>query len=279
MTSTSVLTHTHFLQRDKLYDHEKPYSLRFTAPPGLARANIKLDKRDIIVNDIRPKKKSLSLESNGCFIWDFDTGLSYDDFDDKTKVKDVYLAEVAEGLRKKLGAEKVQIFEHTLRKRHAEFPISTGEPYAFNQPTSIAHVDTTIPWCHAMARQLNPRDESVTDCRIQCVNIWKPLRGPVQDWPLALCDPNSVRSDYDLEPCDLVYPDYVVENRQVYHSDNLQWFYISEQRENEAWVFMQTDTGRSDWTVAHTAFPLPNAPKNAAPRESIEVRALVYYEQ
>ncbi|KAK3673346.1 hypothetical protein LTR78_006892 [Recurvomyces mirabilis] len=167
MTSTSVLTHTHFLQRDKLYDHEKPYSLRFTAPPGLARANIKLDKRDIIVNDIRPKKKSLSLESNGCFIWDFDTGLSYDDFDDKTKVKDVYLAEVAEGLRKKLGAEKVQIFEHTSSSIFRSFASDT-QNFRYRQasrmhlisrlpsPTLIQRYRGAMLWPASSTRETNP---------------------------------------------------------------------------------------------------------------------------
>lgn len=79
-------------------------------------------------------------------------------------------------------------------------------------------------------------------------SIWKPLRGPVKDWPLALCEPGTLHSDRDLEPCDLVYPDYVVENRQVYHSDQLKWFYLSDQQEDEAWVFVQTDTARSEWT-------------------------------
>lgn len=85
-------------------------------------------------------------------------------------------------------------------------------------------------------------------CSHTCLSVWKPLRGPVADWPLALCEPASIRSDIDLEPCDLVYPDYVVENRQVYYSDKLRWFYLSDQMGDEAWVFVQTDTARSDWT-------------------------------
>jgi hypothetical protein len=39
-----------------------------------------------------------------------------------------------------------------------------------------------------------------------------------------------------------VYPDYVVENRQVYHSTNFDWFYISDQQPHEAWVFLQSDS-------------------------------------
>ena len=139
-------------------------------------------------------------------------------------------------------------------------------------------------------------------------SVWKPIRGPIESWPLALCEPSSLQEG-DLEPCDLVYPDYVVENRQIYHSDKHKWFYLSAQRDDEAWVFLQTDSARSDWTgklaptttpcrpvvlpvrlrarhheltdhqtVAHTSFPISGAQADAAPRESIEVRALVYYD-
>lgn len=73
-------------------------------------------------------------------------------------------------------------------------------------------------------------------------SFWKPLSGPVKDWPLALCSPRTVKPERDFEPCDLVYPDYVVENRQVYHSTDYDWFYVSDQRPHEAWVFLQSDT-------------------------------------
>lgn len=60
-----------------------------------------------------------------------------------------------------------------------------------------------------------------------------------------MCDPQTVNIDQDLEPCDLVYPDYVVENRQVYFSEAFKWFYLSDQQPNEAWVFLQSDTDSS----------------------------------
>ena len=143
-----------------MYEEEKPYSLRFTAPDGFPRANIKLDRHDLHIHDIRSKKAGLSLEKDGCFVWNLHSRMRYDDFSDEAKVREVYLTEVADGLRARLGADRVQIFEHTvgshskarcstsfyllyiaqIRKRHNKFPISTGEPYDYNQPTSIAHV-------------------------------------------------------------------------------------------------------------------------------------------
>lgn len=274
----NVQTYTHFLRRDPLYATEKPYSLRLTPPTGFPRTNIKLEKRDIKIRNIRGPGSKPSFEEDGCSLLDLRTEMQHADFDDEEKIKEIYLKEVANCLKTFLGAQHVQIFEHTVRKRHDIFPISTGQPYKYNQPTSIAHVDTTLSWALAMARQLNPdRIEKILKHRVQCVNFWKPLSGPVKDWPLALCSPRTVKPERDFEPCDLVYPDYVVENRQVYHSTDYDWFYVSDQRPHEAWVFLQSDTETETKPVMHTSFPLAGADSPIPPRESIEARALVYY--
>ncbi|OMP83096.1 hypothetical protein BK809_0004477 [Diplodia seriata] len=269
-----VQTHTHFLQRDALYDEEKPYSLRYTPPAGFPRANIKLERHGIRVRDVRPAKDDLSFERDGFEVIDFSSQMKYQDWDDDSKIKSVYLREVADRLRKALGACHVQIFEHTVGM--------------------APNIDTTVPWALNMVRSLNPeKAEEIIKHRIQCVkwvipinwpgavltkvSVWKPLVGPVRDWPLAMCEPGTMDVHRDLEPCDLVYPDYVVENQQVYFSDAFRWLYLSDQQPNEAWIFLQSDTDPSGKPVAHTAFPMPSSHENTGPRESIEVRALVYY--
>ncbi|KAF2656294.1 putative CmcJ-like methyltransferase [Lophiostoma macrostomum CBS 122681] len=266
---------TNFLRHDALYEAEKPYSLRFEPPPNFASSNIKLENHPITVRNIRACQSPPKLTRNGFGIVPFHSRMGYDDFEDDELVKEVYLREAADLLRVLLGANKVQIFEHTVRKQHETFPISTGEAYRWNQPTSIAHVDTTVQWAVDMAAQLNSDQPDITAERIQCVNLWKPIKGPVQDWPLALCDPESVDLNRDLEPCDLVYPDYVVENRQLHWNEEQKWWYCDQQQVDEAWVFLQSDTASTTKPVPHTAFPVEGHVGEA--RESIEVRALLYY--
>ncbi|KAJ4415699.1 hypothetical protein N0V82_007192 [Gnomoniopsis sp. IMI 355080] len=167
-----LTTHTHFLKRLPLYLEEKPYSLRYTPPSGFPRANIEVERHEIQVEDIRPSLASLTLEKDGCEVLRLEESsrMQYADFDNDETIKAVYLHEVAEALCRRLpGAQRVQVFEHTVRRRHAAFPISTGEAYRWNQPTSIAHVDTTLPWALDMARKLNPGNEEVLQHRIQCV--------------------------------------------------------------------------------------------------------------
>lgn len=47
-------------------------------------------------------------------------------------------------LRSLLRVDKVKVCWHTTLKRHIDFLISTDEAYEYEQPTTIAHIDTTL---------------------------------------------------------------------------------------------------------------------------------------
>ena len=164
-----VQSNAYFLKRDELYEVEKPYSLRFAPLEGIPGANIKLENHSIDIHDVRGSR-SLSFLKDGFAVLDFDSKMKYEDFDDEKTVREIFLLEVADMLKSFLGAQHVQIFEHTIRKQHETFPISTGLPYRYNQPTSMAHVDTTVPWALNMAQQLNAdKAANLMRHRIQCV--------------------------------------------------------------------------------------------------------------
>lgn len=272
-------TTINFIQRDELYLEEKPYLLTYEAPQGFPRTNIKLDERVVAVEDIRGHENEFTINKNGFTIMQVNTKLSYEDFNDDALVKQVYLKEVAEALKSLLGASRVQVFEHIVRKRHPLFPISTGQPYLYNQPTSIAHIDTTPEWSSTMAERLNPpHDPPIVKHRYQCLNIWKPLKGPLRDWPLAVCDISTVDIN-DVHRGDLVHPNFVIENCQVNFNPNQKWHYISDQLPSEAWVFLQSDS-KNAWIkpgVPHSSFPHPSSQPDDLPRESIEVRCFAWY--
>ena len=78
--------------------------------------------------------------------------------------------------------------------------------------------------------------------RCQYVSIWKPLRGPLHDYPLAFCDFRSLDPRTDLEPQDIVDRDEVLENVHVYHRPRHNWYYLSAQQDFEALIFRQADT-------------------------------------
>lgn len=110
--------------------------------------------------------------------------------------------------------------------------------------------------------------------------MWKPLKGPLNDWPLALCDVSTLDPQADLEPADLLYPDMATENFQVYHRPNYEWYFLAPHDVSEAIVFLQADNGPGKRPgVPHCSLYNPAVPDGETPRESIEVRLLACFEQ
>lgn len=77
------------------------------------------------------------------------------------------------------------------------------------------------------------------------MSVWKPLRGPLNDWPLILCDNSTVDKHKDLAASDLLYPDRIAENCLVYDNPKFNWHYLSSQKTTEVIIFKQGDTLRT----------------------------------
>ena len=75
-------------------------------------------------------------------------------------------------------------------------------------------------------------------------SIWKPLRGPLKDWPLALCKRSSVDPGHDLELMDRVYPTNNEETVQVYHNEAQEWCFLSNQTPSEVLMFVGGDSDK-----------------------------------
>lgn len=109
------------------------------------------------------------------------------------------------------------------------------------------------------------------------MQVWRPIKTVLRD-PLALADAHSV-PDSDLVPAALIYPDREGETYAVKPNLNHRWYFKYAQRPDEP-LFIKcydsVDDGRAR-RIPHTAFSNP-AHDNEPPRESIEVRTLVFYD-
>ena len=72
-------------------------------------------------------------------------------------------------------------------------------------------------------------------------SVWKPLRGPLRDWPLTLCDVSSVQTEHLVE-ADIIYEDVVTENLQMHYDAAQRWYYLEDQEASELLVFRQTES-------------------------------------
>jgi hypothetical protein len=129
-------------------------------------------------------------------------------------------------------------------------------------------------------RDLLPAEEA--EARLQRrfieVNVWRPITGPVQSWPLALCDAQTLDMK-DFVASERRFPDRIGEIYAVKYNPRHRWFYFSQMAREEV-VFIKCFDSARDGRArlsAHSAFVDPTTPVDAPARESIEVRTLAFF--
>ena len=106
------------------------------------------------------------------------------DFWDDEEVRRVYYPEAERFIAEVTGASRVFIFDHLQRRRVPD--ISTVRAGGPRQPATRVHVDHTARSGPQRVRDLLPDEaEELLKGRVQVINLWRPIRGPLQDAPLA----------------------------------------------------------------------------------------------
>jgi hypothetical protein len=256
---------------------EKPRSLEYEPPPGVPRTTAVYRDHTVTIRDVRPVASSLSLERQGFQV--VTAASSVKDFSDEEAVRTRYYEETVSLLEELTDACRVVVFDHTIRRRIPGATDRTaGTP---RQPVPRVHNDYTVKSGPQRVRDLLGEDANdLLRRRFSVINVWRPIRAPIQDAPLAVADAQSVDSD-DLVATDLVYPDRTGEIYYVKFNPSHRWFYAPAMRRDEVMLikcFDSADDGRARF-VPHSAFVDPTTPADAPPRESIELRTLVFYDE
>ena len=76
-------------------------------------------------------------------------------------------------------------------------------------------------------------------------SVWRPITGPGQDCPLALCDFRTV-SDADLVKADVVFPHYCDEGYELNYSPAHRWFYKKGMSKDEVIIFKLDDNSEEE---------------------------------
>lgn len=253
----------------------KPVNYTFDPPPGVPRYSGEVDARTVTIRDAR-RVAGLALDASGFELIPHRSALTdWTSFQDPERVKVVDYPEVEAALGRWTRADKVVIFDHTLRD-------STAEPgrASLREPVRRVHDDQTFRSApDRVARHLPPEEAAWRlQRRFAIVNFWRPIGGPVLRTPLAICDARSIEPE-GLLPSDLVYPDWRGETYAFAFNPRHRWYWYPRQTPSEATLLKVYDSatdGRARLT-AHTAFDDPTSAPDAPPRRSIEMRALVFW--
>jgi hypothetical protein len=253
----------------------RPVNYTFDPPPGVPRNSGEIDARTVTIHDARRIFDS-ALDVNGFqLLRHRSTLVDWGSFQDPDHVKAVDYPEAAAALKAVTGADKVLIFDHTLRD-------STAQPgrTSLREPVRRVHDDQTIDSApKRVLKHLTPEEASWRlQRRFAIVNFWRPIGGTVLQAPLAVCDARTIEQ-VDLLPSDLVYPDWTGETYAFAFNPRHRWYWFPRQEPSEATLLKVYDSvteGRARLT-AHTAFDDPTSPPNAPPRRSVELRSLVFW--
>jgi hypothetical protein len=244
---------------------------------GAPRVLFDTERHDVLIRDMRPLADAPSLEREGFELLRHATAVR--DLYDDDAVERVYYPEIEALLGAVTGASRVIVFDAT---RRSDGGAGARNPDGLRGPASRVHVDYTVKSGPQRVKDLLGEEEAArlaaSGARIIQINVWRPIRGPVQRSPLALADASSVRPE-DLIATDQVFPDRVGEIYHLAYHPGQRWYYAPLMTPDEVLLIKGFDSqsaGRARFTP-HGAFDLPDTPAHAA-RESIEVRTLVVIE-
>src|SRR5215471_2639542 len=121
----------------------------------------------------RPVADGLSLDREGFALRRHDTAVT--DFYDEKQVREIYYPEMERLVAEATGAQKVLVFDHTVRT--AERAVERG----LRTPVQMVHNDYTEKSGPQRVRDLlEPAEaEARLKKRFAEFNVWRPIRGPV----------------------------------------------------------------------------------------------------
>jgi hypothetical protein len=246
---------------------------------GAPRTHFATERHAVLIRDMRPFAAGVSLDREGFELRRAETAVA-DLYDDEA-VQRVYYPEIEALLRARMGASRVVVFDAT---RRSDASGGAANPDGTRGPASRVHVDYTEKSGPQRVRDFLGAGKAerlfTSGARIVQVNVWRPIRGPVQRSPLALADAASIRPE-DLIATDQIFPDRIGEIYHLAYHPGQRWYFAPGMEKDEVLLIKgwdSRDDGRARFTP-HGAFELPQTPETAPPRESIEVRTLVVIEE
>jgi len=251
---------------------DKPVAYNYDPPPGTPMRTGRNIEHPVTIRDARPLSDQLSLDKQGFVLLHHQTAVT--NFYDEEQVKAVYYPECERVMKEATGAARVVAFDHIVRNA-----AMSAKDKTIKIPAKRVHNDYTAWSAPQRVRDLmGDEAEELLKHRFAINNLWRPIRGPVLDSPLTLCDAQSLAQE-NLIASDLKYPDRTGETYAVTYNPDQRYYYFPRMQADEVVLIRCYDSALpgAQRFSAHTGFDDPTTPPDAPPRESLEVRMLVFF--
>jgi hypothetical protein len=158
---------------------DRPRTYTFESPSGEPKTNTVPETHALPIYDVRPIAGSVSLDREGFALVRQKSAVK--NFDDNEEVKSVYYQEAERLVKAATGADRVFIFDHTVRKRiDGAADLRDGSP---RQPAWRVHVDHTAKSGPQRVRDLIPDEaDELLKGSVQIINLPSGVRCGMRHW-------------------------------------------------------------------------------------------------
>ncbi|KAI4859850.1 hypothetical protein F4820DRAFT_138951 [Hypoxylon rubiginosum] len=272
--------------------HDVPTNINYYKDPGdgslpmpivIADNTVKNERphipQPVVVHDVTGEEEKYALDSHGFQFLQHESRLSgLSAYQDDDLVKAEYYPESVRLLKNITGASRVFIFDHKTRCGPSNWHKLGKGNRSSRGPLLRAHVDQSYAGAELVLRRWFPGEaDELVRRRYQIINIWRPIKPILKD-PLAVADATSI-ADADLVAASIIYPADRDETWTIKPAHTHQWYFKYAQQPDEV-LFIKcfdSDERVPARRAPHTAFENVEE-KDGESRESIETRALVFYD-
>lgn len=244
-----------------------------------------------VIRDGR-QSENLSLDTSGFELIQHKSAVT--NWSDVSEIEAVHYPEIRELAKSMTGCDWVLFYPAVIRN-----PVAATQSDDFN-PVHLVHSDYAESYWDMIRNPEHPyhkiimkyaAEEGITSSdvhsasRVKTIQFWRNVGEAVVDFPLGFCDSRSIQraqlvpilvEEYgglrtEFESFAVLPPD----------ADEYLWYTFPAMQPDEVAMFRSFDselstTDQTFWT-AHTAFADPIAGEHAAPRHSIEMRAICLF--
>ncbi|KAI0902852.1 putative 7 alpha-cephem-methoxylase [Ustulina deusta] len=250
---THAVGQFNYLQWQPKFEVEKPFYLYTDPPPGHPNANFATAPgASEVIHDVRGREHEFNLDDHGF-------AFARQELPVKNLTEENILSEYLpslEGMIRKLLGQDCEIIWFDWRARSSDkgrtdFPegtkVSLENRMITLAPIRAVHVDQTpAATIDRVYRHVGgDRADELLKKRFRIINVWRPLEGPVENFPLTFCDGSSVPHEQLVE-VDVVRQSFPGESYYPLESKGYKWHFLNQQRPDEV-LFMKMND--SDTTV------------------------------
>jgi hypothetical protein len=259
-----------------------PWLIQHSIPTAI-RSNFIQAPAHVTIHDLRGKEKSVNLDTNGLEVVKYN-GSIQEEFEEGSETQQTYFEEISDLLKKRLGASRVVIYHYAFRSRGAPLSDEQCNDKQRN-PVFYPHVDADTNGIQRIIEKMLGKEESekAKKNRFQMINVWRLLGSNARtNKPLTICDYRSLDIDQDVRPLSIrgVGDDVTAYTLSRNALDAHIWYYLSEMRSDEMFLFKIVDTKPDVAQFAfHTAFKNEHVPASNLEQKSLELRCWIFYDE